>query len=205
MGPTRRALAALALALTSVAGGVACSGDDAGAPVVSPDDAARLTSVLAGSDRVLPPDDVAAANVIGLDLVTLTGPLTVWWDELNDPAVPETEWLARAPDRLDAMARTVDHMAAQLGPGRAVPVRETYQPYVERWRSMLESLDALRRSVAAGDPAAQQRATDDYNRHVAAIARFDRIRVDRAVAVYGREEAARALRSQGIDPARFGL
>jgi hypothetical protein len=192
---------ALVVAITTSAG---CAGD-AGVPSVSPDDAARLTSVLAGSDRVLPAEDVTAANVIGLDLVTLVGPLTVWWDDLNDPAITEAEWLARAPDRLASMTRTVEHMAAQLGPERAPAVRTTYQPYVDRWRSILDALAALRDAVARRDPVAQQRATDDYNLHRAALARFDRIRVDRVVEVYGRAEAARALEAQGLDPSRYGL
>lgn len=161
--------------------------------------------MLAGSDRVLDPEDVTAANVIGLDLVTLGGPLAAWWADLDDPAVSDETWLARAPDRLVSMRRTVDHLADQLGPGRSPAVRDTYQPYVDRWREILVALEAQRLAVAAGDVAARQRATEEYNRHVAAIARFDRIRVDRVVEVYGPEEAARALRSQGIDPARYGL
>jgi hypothetical protein len=183
----------------------ACSSGGGGAPAVSAEDAARLQSVMAGSDRVLPEADVIAANVIGLDLVTLTGPLTGWWDDLTDPAVPRAEWLARAPERLEAMRRTVDHMAAQLGPGRALPLRETYQPYVERWLDVLDALEALRAGVAAGDRAAQERATATYNRQLAAIARADRIRVERVVRVYGRAEAARALKAQGIEPADYGL
>lgn len=198
----RLALVVVALAIAALG---ACSGHDGSSPVVAREDAARLTSVMAGSDRVLPPDDVTAANVIGLDLVTLEGPLARWWEELVDPEVPRVEWLARAPERLAVMRRTVEHMTTQLGPGRDVHVRDTYRPYVERWEAILDALEALRAAVAEGDRVAQQTATDEYNRQIAAITRQDRIRVERVVAVYGRAEAARALRAQGLDPAKYGL
>ncbi len=200
-----RALVTLVVTLVVALGAAACSSGGGDAPVVSADAAARLQSVMAGSDRVLPEDDVTAANVIGLDLVTLAGPLTGWWEDLTDPDVPRAEWLARAPERLEAMRRTVDHLAAQLGPGRAPQLRETYQPYVDRWRDVLDALEALRVGVAVGDRAAQERATGEYNRQLAAITRADRIRVERVVRVYGRAEAARALKAQGIDPAAYGL
>jgi hypothetical protein len=199
----RPAVALLAVALL---GAAACaSGGGTSAAPMSAADAARLQSVMAGSDRVLPEADVVAANVIGLDLVTLTGPLTGWWDDLTDPDVARTAWLARAPERIETMRRTVEHMAEQLGPGRAPTLRETYQLYVDRWRDMLDALEALLGAVAAGDRPGQERATEEYNRHLAAIVRADRIRVERVVRVYGPAEAARALKAQGLDPAAYGL
>jgi hypothetical protein len=143
--------------------------------------------------------------VIGLDLVTLAAPLTTWWTTLNDPAVSERDWLAAALGLLDVMRTTVDHIGAQLGPGRDASVRATYQPYVDRWRAILAALDDLRAAVASGDGTGQQRATAAYNEEIAAVGRLDQARVARVVAVYGAEDAARALRAQGLDPARYGL
>jgi len=183
---------------------VSCSGGS-GTATVGAGDSARLASVTVGSDTVLGPADVTAVNVIGLDLVTLAAPLRTWWDTFADPDVAESAWLARAPRLLADMGVTVAHIERQLGPGRARAVRDTFTPYLQQWREILDALEAMRAGVASGDVGAQQRATDAYNDALGVVRRLDRQRVARVVAVYGRDGAKRALAAQGLDPERFGL
>ena len=182
---------------------VACSAGGPGA--VASQDAARLASVTAGSDVVLGTADATAVNVVGLDLVTLAAPLRTWWATFTDPTISESAWLDRAPQLLADMRVTVAHIEQQLGPGRDRVVRDAFAPYLQQWRAILAALEAMRTGVESGDRAAQQRATDVYNDAIGAIGRLDRQRVARVVAVYGREEAKRALAAQGLDPDRFGL
>jgi hypothetical protein len=103
------------------------------------------------------------------------------------------------------MRTTVAQIETELGPGRDRAVRDTYTPYLQRWREILEALDAVRSGVAAHDLAAQQGATDAYNAALGAIRRLDQQRVTRVVDAYGPEEARRALVAQGFDPSAFGL
>lgn len=192
--------------MIAMLGVVACTGSGANdAQGASSASAARLASVLVASSTVLSAADVAAANAIGLDLVTLEAPLRTWWSTLNDPAVAASTWLGDAPALLDAMSATVDHVDQQLGVGRAPEVRETYGPYVEHWRIVLRSLAALRDAVAADDLTAEQHATSAYNGEIATMRQLDRGRVARVVDVYGHAEATRALKAQGLDPTTFGL
>ena len=183
---------------------VSCGGRS-GAAAPGADDLARLASVTVGSDTVLGPADTSAANVIGLDLVTLAVPLRTWWATLNDPDVAERVWLERAPQLLAEMRATVSDIERQLGPGRDGAVRATFTPYLQRWREILGVLDAMRAALAVGDVGAQQRAVDAYNDTLAAVRRLDRQRVARVLAVYGRDEATRVLAAQGLDLASFGL
>lgn len=192
----------LAVLLVAMVGG--CAGDEDGA-ATGTEDAARVASVSVGSDVVLPPADVTAINVVGLDLQTLAAPLRTWWETLNDPAIAPADWLPRADALLDAMRTTVAHIEAQLGAGRDRTVRDTYAPYLARWREILTALGAVRSGVAAGDEAAQQRGADAYNEAVLAIRRLDERRVARVRAVYGEAETRRFLVAQGIDPSAFGL
>ncbi len=192
--------------MVAVLGVAACTGSGANeAQGATPDSAARLASVMVGSSTVLSADDVAAVNAIGLDLVTLETPLRTWWSTLNDPDVAASTWLANAPVLLDAMRATVDHVDQQLGAGRAPTIRDTYGPYVEHWRIILRTLTSLRDAVAADDLTDEQHATAAYNDEISTMRQLDRGRVARVVDVYGHEEAARALKSQGLDPAAFGL
>jgi hypothetical protein len=200
----RAVLSALVLVLVgaSVAG---CGSGGASTTEPGADTTARLASVMVGSDTVLGPADVTAVNVIGLDLVTLATPLRTWWATFNDPDVDESAWLASAPQLLDAMRTTVSHIGQQLGPGRDPAVRATFTPYLEQWKNVLAALEAMQSAVRAGDLGAQQAATDDYNAAIAAMQRFDSRRVGRVIDAYGRDEAARALAAQGLDPSRYGL
>lgn len=192
------------VACTALLALASCGGASTGGPAGG-QDAARLASVSVGSDVVLGPDDVTAINVIGLDLQGLAAPLRTWWETLNDPAVTPQAWLADADRLLGDMRSVVAHIEAQLGPGRDRSVRDTYAPYLARWREILAALEALRAGVRADDEAAQQRATAAYNDAVRAVARLDARRIDRVVSVYGRDETRRFLLAQGIDPAPYGL
>jgi hypothetical protein len=182
------------LGLAMMLVGAACSAPPTGQQ--------RLNSAMVGSDVVLPRQDTRAVSEIGLELVALAAPLEVWWSGLDDPGVP---WLARAPELLDEMSEGVDRIDGRLAPGIHRAVRETFAPYVARWRQLLAALEDLRIAVADADRPARDAAVLRYDRERAAIRRLDEERVARVIAAFGPDEAGRLLREEGVDPGRFGL
>ena len=165
----------------------------------------QLDAVMVGSDRELPTGDADLVDIVGLELSTLSVPLTAWWQGLNDPATPTSTWLAEAPALLVQMRAIVDRVESRVLSAETAPVRDTFVAYVVQWRTALAALDAVRGATERGDSAAQQKATDEYNAALGRIRGLDQARVDRVVAVYGRDDARRLLESEGLDPSRFGL
>jgi hypothetical protein len=168
-------------------------------------DQQKLNSVMVGSDVVLPTADTDAISEIGVELGSLAAPLARWWSGLNDPQTSTATWLAQAPSLLTQMRDVVDRIDSELTPERDPHVRDTFSPYVVRWRDLLRALEQLRDRVAAGDEPGQQRAVDDYNDVLAAIRALDAARVTRVVDVLGKDAARDLLENEGVDRGRFGL
>jgi hypothetical protein len=165
----------------------------------------QLDAVMVGSDRELPTADADLVEIVGLELSTLSVPLDAWWQGLNDPATPTSAWLVTALALLEQMQAIVDRVESRVLSAETTPVRDTFVAYVAQWRTALRALDAVRGATERGDPAVQQKATDEYNAALGRIRGLDQARVDRVVAVYGRDDARRLLASEGLDPSRFGL
>jgi hypothetical protein len=185
------------------AAALGCRQDSASPRVVAPQDVARLASVSVGSDVALSGDDVAAVNVVGLQLVALGVPLRAWWSSLNDPAVAPSSWLQNSRGLAADMTATVDQLEATLGPERSPAVREALTPYVPLWREILRALEIVRTGVATNNTDAQLRGTEAYNLARGRIELLDQRRVARVVTAYGRDEARRLLADQGHDLERF--